>query len=261
MDGIPSKVANELRAVLAECDEFSTDTSLRVVFNDPILLPFKSSIREGSDPLDRADKLIDFLGNQYLQTGENLLLFFLRILKDRIPYVEAKHKKLENIISDLENPALLESKTSLTRVSNNDDLMNRIDRLQIALSAQLIDIKVGLSYLYQKIQSVDSKTVEKILEEVHQGRLEQGSMRSTVESTRRALKHILGTGVKFDDPQIANALAEIYQAVNSSLTMEQQFELTLPVIPYLLNYKFNLGAGVDLQAVWKELIGRLQKSG
>ena len=258
MNGIPSKTANQLRTLLAECDEFSSDALLRALFNDPILLPFKSSLREGSSAIARADLLIDFLGNQRLQTGEGLLVVFLRMLSSRIPSIDEKHNRLETIIAELETPAASWIGRSTNSATAND-LMNRIDKLQNDLSVQLKDVKVGLSHVYLKIQPADTKILDKILNEVHQGRIEQGELNRTIESTRRAIKYILDSGVKINDPQLAKTLTDIYQSVNSSLTLEQQFELTIPIIPLLLEYKIVLGAGVDLQAVWDEIIKRIRE--
>jgi len=143
----------------------------------------------------------------------------------------------------------------------NKDLMERLDILERAIGGQLDDLKIGQAYIYQKIQPVDVEILQKIFEEIHQGRIEQGEVQRTVDSTRRVVKYILDKGVKIDDPEITKSLAEIYQSVNSSLTFEQQFELTLPVIPFLINYKLSLGAGVDLGAVWKELVARVNKHG
>ena len=76
---------------------------------------------------------------------------------------------------------------------------------------------------------------------------------------RKVLQHIHATTF-IADAAVKKSLDDIYQAVNSNLSFHQQLEFTLPVIPFLLEYKIGLDAGVDLGAVWKELRERLGKS-
>ena len=53
-------------------------------------------------------------------------------------------------------------------------------------------------------------------------------------------------------------LDDIYQSVNSDLDLHQQLELSLPVIPFLLENKIGLDAEIDLGAAWQELVNRAQ---
>lgn len=140
----------------------------------------------------------------------------------------------------------------------NGDLITRLDRLEETLGKKLDNIRNGQIAIYNRINATNQLILDKILGEVHQGRIEQGELQRTVDATRRSIRHILDTGVKINDADVVKSLSDIYESVNSSLTFEQQFELTLPVIPFLLEYKINLGAGIDLQAVWDELISRLK---
>lgn len=134
------------------------------------------------------------------------------------------------------------------------DLINRITTLEVNINQKLDDLRRAQAYIYQHIRAADLELVKKIFDEVHQGRIEQAEIEHAVDATRRAMKYILETGIKMSDPKIVELLGDIYQSVNNSLDFEQQFELTLPVIPFLIDYKLKLGAGVDLDAVWKELI-------
>lgn len=44
----------------------------------------------------------------------------------------------------------------------------------------------------------------------------------------------------------------MFDSINSDLDTHQQFELSLPIIPFLLEYKLVIEANVDLEAVWDE---------
>ena len=95
--------------------------------------------------------------------------------------------------------------------------------------------------------------------EVRQGHVEQGQAQSTLDAICKALKHIQQAGLPVADDTIKQSLVDIYQAVNSDLGFRQQLELSLPVIPFLLEYKIGLDAGVDLGVVWKEFVERVRK--
>ena len=86
-------------------------------------------------------------------------------------------------------------------------------------------------------------------------------MANSVEAVVTTLANIQQQGLPIDDAELEQALADIYREIVSNLSLQQQFELTLPVIPFLLEYKLALGAGVDLGAVWQELVARVKRVG
>jgi hypothetical protein len=142
----------------------------------------------------------------------------------------------------------------------HEDLMRRLDQLEKVIGGQLEDLKVGQAYIYQKIQPADVELLKSIMGEVHQGRIEQGELSRTLDAVRRAMKYIGENGVKINDPKISKALADAHQqSENGSLSLEEKFELTLPIIPLLLDYKISLGGAVDLKAAWREFVERFKK--
>jgi hypothetical protein len=68
----------------------------------------------------------------------------------------------------------------------------------------------------------------------------------------------LNRGLPMDD-ELRAAITDLTEAVESSMTVDQKLELTLPLVPLLLQYKVELGAGseVDLHALWEELKARI----
>lgn len=180
--------------------------------------------------------------------------------------ITINRNELVKKINELENEVSFQSTLPFSIVIKSDgeaisnkEIIRRLNTLERIINKQFDDLKRGQTYIYQKVQPLDMDYIKKISEEIHQGRIEQGELQRTVNATRRVIKHIMDDGVKFDDPQISKALTDIYQSVNSTLSFEQQFELTLPVIPFLINYKLGLGSGVDLGAAWDELITRVKK--
>ncbi|MCB0367972.1 MAG: caspase family protein [Bdellovibrionales bacterium] len=134
-----------------------------------------------------------------------------------------------------------------------EDILHRLDDMESRLGKKLEDIKRGQRAIYQRLSPHTQSTVEKILFELQHQRIDQQTMHNTIEAVRRVLKNIQKNGVKIDDVEIKQFLKDIYMEVTSGLSFNQQFELSLPLIPFLLDYKLSLEGGVDLGAVWEEL--------
>lgn len=147
----------------------------------------------------------------------------------------------------------------LESAASINDILRRIDDIHLDLGEKLDDLKRGQVIIYQHIDAEDQSALRAILKGIQQQRVEQGEMQNALDAIRRVLKHIQKTGLPVADDAIEQSLADIYQAVSSDMGFRQQLELSLPVIPLLLKYKIGLDAGVDLGAVWKELIKRVQK--
>ena len=139
-----------------------------------------------------------------------------------------------------------------------EDVMRRLDELELRLGDKVDDLKRGQAAIYRRIATTDQVTLEALRAEIRQGRMEQGQIQNTLKTMRLALRHIQETGLPIADEEIKQSLTDIYQAVNSNLDLQQQLELSLPIIPFLLEYKVGLGAGVDLGAVWRELVSRVR---
>lgn len=134
------------------------------------------------------------------------------------------------------------------------EIMSRFDEMRLDLAERLDDLKQGQAAIYHRIDSESQLALNSILKEIRQGRVEQGQLQRTINSIRLALKSIQDVGLPVDDEELRKLLDDIYRAINSDLTFQQKVELSIPIIPLLLRYKIELGAGVDLGAVWKELV-------
>jgi hypothetical protein len=145
-------------------------------------------------------------------------------------------------------------------VSRLDDLAHG----QAALSAQLgrgvDDLKRGQAALYRRVDRAYRDDLERILAAVHQGRMEQGEMQATLQALRRAMGAVMQRGLPMD-AELRAAVADLTEAVESSLGLEQKLELSLPLIPTFLAYKLELAVDseTDLHDVWDELRERWRR--
>lgn len=140
------------------------------------------------------------------------------------------------------------------------DIVQRMDKLQTYLGEKIDELKEGQAAIYTQISISSKFTLQVLYKEIHDGRIEQGQLRQTIDAIRRALKHIQTSGLPIGN-ELKKVLDNIYLAINSDLPFNQKLELTLPIIPFLLEYKVDLGAGVDLGTAWAELIDKIQKAG
>jgi hypothetical protein len=143
---------------------------------------------------------------------------------------------------------------------SNADIMRRLDGMLDIFGEGFDDIKQSQTVIYDRINQQSAIVIEKVLEEVRQQRIEQGTIQATLDAIRRVLQHIQDTGLRIADDSVTEDLATIYRAINSDLALEQQLKLALPIIPFLLSYEIKLEAGVDLSAVWGELARRIQNT-
>jgi predicted ATPase len=139
--------------------------------------------------------------------------------------------------------------------------MHHLDEMQLDLGEKLEGLRRGQIALYHRVSASNQAQLDAIRAEVRQGRIEQGEMRISLDAIRRVLRHVQETGLPVANDEIRQSLADIHKAVNSDLGLRQQLELAIPVIPFLLEYKIGLEAGVDLGAIWKDLVERVRELG
>lgn len=130
----------------------------------------------------------------------------------------------------------------------------RLEGLSRQLGQGVADLKRGQAALYHQVDTAYRDDLARILVAVQQGRLEQGEMQRAVDAIRRAMRAVMERGLPMDD-ELRAAVADLTEAVESSLRLERKLELTLPLVPTLLAYKIELAVDseADLHAVWQEL--------
>jgi hypothetical protein len=135
----------------------------------------------------------------------------------------------------------------------------RLDALSAQLGQGVDDLKRGQAALYRQADRAYRHDLARILAAVQQGRLEQGEMRATLDALRRAMRVVIDRGLPMD-AELRAAMADLTEAVESSLSLERKLELSLPLLP-LLTYKIELGVGseVDLHDLWNELRTRWRR--
>jgi hypothetical protein len=173
-------------------------------------------------------------------------------------------QKIQEIEATIENLAKSAGWTPPPVASTGtttEDVMHHLDEMQLDLGEKMEGLRRGQIALYHRVSVSNQAKLDAIEAEVRRGRIEQGEMRISLDAIRRVLRHVQETGLPVVDGEIRQSLADIHKAVNSDLGLRQQLELAIPVIPFLLEYKIGLEAGVDLGAIWKDLVERVRELG
>jgi CheY-like chemotaxis protein len=87
------------------CGPFATASELNAIFVEKRLVPWRNRLPEANSPTARVEGVIDFLHDQYSNTGENALVLFLRVLSERLDSEDTCHHSLVNLADELEHEA------------------------------------------------------------------------------------------------------------------------------------------------------------
>ncbi len=87
-----------------------------------------------------------------------------------------------------------------------------------------------------------------------------GEMRGMLDGLRRALIDLRGRELPQMSASLRQLIDEVMEVVKADADVNTGLELTMPLIPLLLDYKVNLdlGGGLDLRQWWENLKKKLQ---
>ena len=100
MPSLPRPLHNRLRAILLNCSEFESNSSLRAVFVTTELVPFRIGVPEASSRAARVDALLAYLQDQRLSIGAPVLPYFLTTLRDRYEEGDSRRTELAILVEE-----------------------------------------------------------------------------------------------------------------------------------------------------------------
>ncbi len=123
-----------------------------------------------------------------------------------------------------------------------------------ALADDLDSLKLGQQAIYRQVTTESRDALHNIAVAVRGGRLAHGEIDRTLDAMRRSLVHIQREGLFDGNREIQDHLKHIDDALDSGLKSTQKLEISLPVIPFLVNIKADVGLRSDLRKIWKRLV-------
>jgi hypothetical protein len=104
MTGIPSHLLIPLRQALADCEPLETNRSLRNLFADARLVPWRNSLPQADTLAERVDSLISYLHDKKHRDGSNALVSLLHVVAETIPD-DGRPERLRSLAAQLGQPA------------------------------------------------------------------------------------------------------------------------------------------------------------
>lgn len=114
------------------------------------------------------------------------------------------------------------------------DANNTLRELALTIDQGIRDLKSGQSVIYNRINSYQQSQLDLIVIALKNNQIEQNEIKQMVSSIRRYLKFIN------QNKQNMAVFQAAEQLVKSDIEASQKLELTLPIIPFILDYKVEL---------------------
>jgi hypothetical protein len=130
--------------------------------------------------------------------------------------------------------------------------VQELDRRLRDLQRGIDDLKRGQGVLYKQITETRNQELGTVIAMIRQGAMEKTEMMQMLEMVGQAMS-LLQENQESLSMDVRNAVAEVSSALSSEASLQGKLELTLPIIPLLLDYKVELTAAnsADLLKVWE----------
>ncbi len=144
----------------------------------------------------------------------------------------------------------------------------KLDRLltgQDELKRGQADLKRGQTAIYQRLTQAQRETVDEVLAGVRAMRIDDAQtlneMRGMLDGLRRALIDLRARELPQMSASLRQSIDEVTEVLKADADVNTGLELTIPLIPLLLDYKFDLdlGGGLDLRQWWENLWRKLHR--
>jgi CheY-like chemotaxis protein len=133
-------------------------------------------------------------------------------------------------------------------------LETRFSEVKQILGNGFDDVRQGQIALYRHVDQVHQKSLAQIVAWVRLGLVEQGEMVRTLDAIRRVLRFMQSSKPAVD-LLTQDYLSSAALAIDSKLELQQKLEFTLPILPFFLDYKFEMVRTnkADLQKITREV--------
>lgn len=125
------------------------------------------------------------------------------------------------------------------------------------------EVQRAIFEIRKNLPLADRRQTDELLDAVHQMHesdvAAQRDMREMLDGLRRAFINLQARQLPAMDQRLREAIAEVTEVVKADADLKNGLELTIPLIPLLLDYKVNLdlGGGLDLRQWWENLRKKL----
>jgi len=210
--------------------------------------------------INKAAKLLSSRDVLKIQENFSTIAFQLRVLCERLP----------------ENTKKLACE-AVKGIQTANEFPDKLDKMKLALAyiAPIIEISIPLSEFTNEIQKAkrdiidhldqnQRNTVEAVLKTLddHDHAMQlHDLMKETLDASVNLLTEIKEKGALDQDPDMKKNVENVAKIVGKyNVDLKRKLEVTIPLIPVLLNYKWDIeleGGDINLRAAWDKLKRKL----
>jgi hypothetical protein len=136
------------------------------------------------------------------------------------------------------------------------DTARLMQRVKHILQSEHQQLRIVLLAELASMNADQKQHIEMILNHYQRGQITQQDFHQFM-TTMQALVQQLQAGSLSANNQLIQISQQLEQVYNSSISQQHQFEVTIPVIPAILDYKYQFGASMDTDV--RNLIERIQE--
>jgi len=145
-----------------------------------------------------------------------------------------------------------------SKTQDGDLLLARlIQQIGALLKSEHQQLRLTLITELQAMSAEQRQQIEMIVQYYQQGRIRSHDMAAFMSDVRTVLT-ALQNEANFSNSQLAQISKQVEQVFDSHLSQEHKFELTLPIVPGILEYKYSFGGTIDTNL--RNLIDNLRQS-
>jgi len=145
-----------------------------------------------------------------------------------------------------------------SKTQDSDLLLARlIQQMGTLLKNEHQQLRLTLITELQAMSAEQRQQIEMIVQHYQQGRISPQDMAAFMADVRAVLA-ALQNEANFSNSQLAQISKQVEQVFDSQLSQEHKFELTIPILPGIFEYKYSFGGTIDTNL--RNLIDNLKQS-
>jgi len=146
----------------------------------------------------------------------------------------------------------LQSKSTGQVTKQDDQLHDQLREIKDEMKRGFNDLKRGQGAIYQLLTETRNQELKTVIGLIQQGDVQQDEMVQMLASVKTALSALEQNQISLND-DVREVISNASSALNSEASLQGKLELTLPIIPLLLDYKVELGMtdSIDLNQIWE----------
>ena len=142
----------------------------------------------------------------------------------------------------------------------NHEIQRKLEEIKDEVTRSVDRLMLGQEAIGHFLSETRNQELQSIIQLLHDGSIQQEDMKNALDIILQAVAILQPSQHKISS-EIENSLRGASLALDSDLNLQGKLELTLPIIPLLLDYKVEVAAAniIDLNKMWEDLKRKWRK--